>query len=97
MQLRTRRCCTKWQRQYVATRSARCLESHSRASLQVMGLAHKANIHQMFDVLRQEGDLQLIGAEAGILEDKWRKWVLSCFCIHQLEALLQHVGHPVFG
>lgn len=38
-----------------------------------MGLAHKANIHQMFEVLRSEGELQLIGAEAGILENKWRK------------------------
>jgi hypothetical protein len=42
-------------------------------SMQVMGLAHKANIHQMFEVLRSEGDLQLIGAEASILENKWRK------------------------
>lgn len=41
--------------------------------MQVMGLAHKANIHQMFEVLRSEGDLQLIGAEASILENKWRK------------------------
>lgn len=41
--------------------------------VQVMGLAHKADIHQMFEVLRSEGELQLIGAEAGILENKWRK------------------------
>ncbi len=40
---------------------------------QVLGLAHKSDIHQIFNALRAEGDLQLIGAEAGILEDKWRK------------------------
>jgi hypothetical protein len=57
-------------------------------SVQVMGLAHKANIHQMFEVLRSEGDLQLIGAEAGILENKWRKWAPATDCCLGMVQLL---------
>mmetsp|Transcript_19049 Transcript_19049/g.57551 ORF Transcript_19049/g.57551 Transcript_19049/m.57551 type:complete len:776 (+) Transcript_19049:336-2663(+) len=35
----------------------------------------KANLHHIFEVLRSEGPLQLIGAEAGVLEEKWRRSV----------------------
>lgn len=33
----------------------------------------KVNLHQIFNILRSEGDLQIIGAQTGVLEDKARR------------------------
>ena len=45
--------------------------------LQVLSPLSKVNMHQLFDTLRAQGSLQLIGTEAGVLEEKWRRCV-SC-------------------
>ena len=41
--------------------------------LQVLSPLSKVDMHQLFDTLRAQGSLQLIGTEAGVLEEKWRR------------------------
>ena len=40
--------------------------------LQVFGMS-KVDVQQLFDALRAEGHLEIIGTEASIIESKWRR------------------------
>ena len=42
--------------------------------MQVFGET-RVNVHSLFEQLRKEGDLTLIGAEAAISENKWKRFV----------------------
>ncbi len=42
--------------------------------MQVFG-EMRVNVHALFEQLRREGDLTLIGAEAAISENKWKRFV----------------------
>lgn len=48
-------------------------KAHCALGGQALGHMAKVNVHHAFEALRAEGPLQLIGAEAGVLEDKWRR------------------------
>jgi len=37
----------------------------------------RVNVHALFEQLRKEGDLTLVGAEAAISENKWKRHVLQ--------------------
>ena len=47
--------------------------------MQVFGET-RVNVHALFEQLRREGDLTLVGAEAAISENKWKRY-------------LQHASH----
>lgn len=37
------------------------------------------NVHALFEQLRKQGELTLIGAETGVVENKWKRWSsVSC-------------------
>ena len=38
----------------------------------------KVDVQQLFDALRAEGHLEIIGTEASIIESKWRRCVKRC-------------------
>lgn len=40
--------------------------------MQVFGET-RVNVHALFEQLRREGDLTLVGAEAAISENKWKR------------------------
>lgn len=42
--------------------------------MQVFGES-RVNVHALFEQLRKQGELTLIGAETGIVENKWKRWV----------------------
>jgi len=49
-------------------------EQHDvRSILQVFGMS-KVDVQQLFDALRAEGHLEIIGTEASIIESKWRRY-----------------------
>ena len=41
--------------------------------MQVFG-EHRVNVHALFEQLRREGELTLVGAEAAISENKWKRY-----------------------
>jgi hypothetical protein len=34
----------------------------------------RVNVHALFEQLRKQGELTLIGAETGVVENKWKRW-----------------------
>ncbi len=39
----------------------------------------RVNVHALFEQLRKQGELTLIGAETGVVENKWKRWSsVSC-------------------
>ena len=50
------------------------LTLHEWRFTQVFGET-RVNVHALFEQLRREGDLTLIGAEAAISENKWKRFV----------------------
>lgn len=51
------------------------------AAKQVFGES-RVNVHALFEQLRREGDLTLVGAEAAISENKWKRYVLQAPLFH---------------
>ena len=45
---------------------------------QVFGMS-KVDVQQLFDALRAEGQLEIIGTEASVIESKWRRCSQSPF------------------
>ena len=49
--------------------------------MQVFGES-RVNVYALFEQLRREGDLTLVGAEAAISENKWKRYVHQALFYH---------------
>ncbi len=52
------------------------LPADQASGTQVFGPS-RINVHQLFESLRRQGELIMIGAETGVIENKWKRFVLD--------------------
>ena len=62
--------------------------------LQVFGLS-RVDVQELFVALRAEGDLEIIGAEASVIESKWQRWVIPAQYVHLLELHEYQAGDVI--
>ena len=55
--------------------------------MQVFGET-RVNVHALFEQLRREGDLTLVGAEAAISENKWKRYPHHAFDVELVPLVM---------